>query len=293
MHSRMTATSATTLGLKTLGLTAVAMCAFAANSIFCRLALAQTTIDPATFTVVRIAAGALILSALSFVGGRRSVGGSWSGAAALLGYAACFSVAYVSLTAATGALLLFGAVQATMILRGLFTGERLSMMQTCGLGVAVAGLLVLLAPGIAAPNLIGAALMIAAGIAWGIYSLLGRASSDALGTTAGNFLRAAPMSLPLLLVATPHWDAQGMIWATLSGALASGVGYAIWYAALPGLSSTRAATVQLSVPVITALSGSVILGEALTLRLLIASAAVLGGIALVVLGRDLAAGNKR
>lgn len=267
----------------------LAMCAFAANSVFCRLALANTAIDPATFTAIRLGAGAAILPVLAYATGERGVGGSWTGALALLVYAVFFSFAYVSLTTATGALLLFGAVQATMILSGLLSGERLRLLQWTGFALAVAGLLALLAPGASAPAPLGAALMLAAGIAWGVYSLLGRGAGSPLATTAGNFVRAAPLSLAALLLVRPQFDAWGMLWAVLSGALASGVGYALWYAALPHLTATRAASIQLSVPVIAALGGIVVLGETLTLRLVLASATVLGGIALVLRGR--ATGN--
>lgn len=272
---------------RTLTLTAVAMAAFAANSVLCRLALAHTAIDPALFTLVRIVSGAATLWVLVLSAGRgRRIGGSWQGALALLAYAACFSFAYVSLNAGIGALLLFAAVQATMILWGLLRGERLVPLQWIGLAGAMAGLVLLLAPGVSAPEPAGAALMVVAGIAWGAYSLQGRGSADPLGANAGNFLRAAPPAALLALVAFGGgWDTAGLAYAVLSGALASGVGYAIWYAALPGLTAARAASVQLSVPVITALGGVMLLGEPVTLRLAVASAAVLGGIALVLRGR--------
>lgn len=271
---------------RTAGLTAVSMLAFAANSVLCRMALSQTAIDPAGFTLTRIASGAATLWLLTVLAGRgrHRVGGSWRGAFALFAYAAAFSFAYVSLTAGTGALLLFGAVQATMIARGLMAGERLKPIQWLGLGSALAGLVVLVAPGVTAPEPLGALLMAAAGVAWGAYSLLGRGSTDPLGATAGNFLRAAPMALALAvpLIASLNPDPMGLVYGLLSGAVASGLGYALWYSALPGLTATRAASVQLSVPVITALAGTLLLGEALTLRLGLASVAVLGGIALVV-----------
>lgn len=267
------------------------MCAFAANSIFCRLALAHTRMDPAAFTLVRMASGALVLSVLAYLAGARQVHGSWQAAILLLAYAVCFSFAYVWLTVGTGALLLFGAVQVTMIARGLVGGERLGAAQWVGLVVAITGLFALLAPGVSAPSPAGALLMTAAGVAWGGYSLLGRAGRDALATTAGNFVRSLPLALPLLALAQA-WDAEGMLWAALSGAVASGVGYAIWYAALPGLSAARAASIQLSVPVIAALSGVALLGEPLSLRLLIASAAVLGGVGLVMWGRARSAASQ-
>ena len=210
--------------------------------------------------------------------------GNWPSALALFAYAAAFSYAYVSLPAATGALLLFGAVQATMIGYGLWLGERLLLRQWLGLLCAFAGLGGLLLPGLSAPPPVGAALMLGAGVAWGVYSLRGRATGDPTRVTSGNFLRAAPMAV-LLSLATVRWsavDLAGLGYALASGALASGVGYAVWYTALRGLKATSAATLQLSVPVLAALGGIVFLGEAVTGRLLLASAAILGGIALVM-----------
>lgn len=277
-------------------LTVLAMLAFAANSILCRLALTQTAIDPAGFTLVRIASGAASLWLIARATGHAKAGaGSWRGAAALLAYAAAFSFAYLTMTAGTGALLLFGAVQATMILVGLYRGERLVPLQWGGLALALGGLALLLAPGLSAPDPLGALLMVVAGSAWGIYSLLGRASRDPIATTAGNFLRAAPMAAVLALLAALagplsggglRWDQGGLVYAVLSGALASGVGYSIWYAALPALTAARAASVQLSVPVITALVAVLALGERITPVLAVSSVAVLGGIALVILGKS-------
>lgn len=270
----------------TLSLTALAMIAFAGNSLLCRLALQQTAIDPASFTTVRIVAGALTLWLIVRLrSSNHSAAGSWPSALALFTYAAAFSYAYVSLPAATGALLLFGAVQASMIGYGLWAGERLRLRQTTGLALALGGLVGLLLPGLSAPPLSGALLMLGAGVAWGAYSLRGKGAGDATGVTAGNFLRAVPMALLLGLAALP-WsslDVAGFCYAVASGALASGVGYAVWYMALRGLKATSAATVQLSVPVITALGGIVFLGETISWRLLIASAAILGGIALVII----------
>ncbi|CAO3361862.1 DMT family transporter [Azospirillum melinis] len=277
-------------------LTLLVMLAFAANSILCRLALTQTAIDPAGFTLVRIASGAASLWLIARATGHaKAVAGSWRGAAALLAYAAAFSFAYLTMIAGTGALLLFGAVQATMILVGLYRGERLVPLQWGGLALALGGLALLLAPGLSAPDPLGALLMVVAGAAWGIYSLLGRASRDPFATTAGNFLRAAPMAAVLALpaaLAGPlsggglRWDQGGLVYAVLSGALASGVGYSIWYAALPALTAARAASVQLSVPVITALVAVLALGERITPVLAVSSVAVLGGIALVILGKS-------
>ena len=272
---------------RTIALTAVAMLAFAANSILCRLALAETNIDPASFTIVRIASGAAMLWAIAAIARRgKAVGGSWSAAIALFAYAAAFSFAYVSLAAGVGALLLFGAVQATMVIAGIVRGDHPTPQQWLGLAIALAGLIALVAPGVSAPPLFGAVLMLAAGAAWGAYSILGRRSANSLAATAGNFFRASPIALvlavPAFLGAHP---VAGLLYAVLSGAGSSGLGYAIWYAALPGLSPAEGASVQLSVPVITALAGAAFLSEPITLRLTLASAAVLGGIALVITGR--------
>ncbi|MCW2245885.1 drug/metabolite transporter (DMT)-like permease [Azospirillum fermentarium] len=274
------------------GLTALAMMAFAANSILCRLALKGTGIDAASFTTLRILSGAVVLGLLAWrAGGQTRVGGSWASGLALLAYAAAFSFAYITLPAGSGALLLFGAVQVTMIVSGLVGGERPGMMQAAGLALAAAGLVALVLPGVSAPPLLGSALMIAAGIAWGVYSLRGRKSREpALIATAGNFIRAVPMALAVLAAALlvdaggVRVDGPGVVYALLSGAVASGMGYALWYATLPLLTATRAASVQLSVPVITALAGVPLLGEPLSLRLVLASVAVLGGIALVITG---------
>ena len=268
-------------------LTSVAMIAFASNSVLCRLALAKTGIDPASFTLTRLASGAAMLAAISFATGHVGArAGSWKAALALFAYAAAFSFAYVSIPAGAGALLLFGAVQATMIIAGLLRGERLRGLQWFGLAIALVGLAALVAPGVSSPPPIGAGLMIAAGIAWGVYSLLGRCGLDPLAATAGNFLRATPMALALVLpMISGAQPLSGLIYAALSGALASGVGYAIWYAALPSLTAAQGASVQLSVPVITAIGGALFLGEPLTVRLMISSLVVLGGIAFVILSR--------
>jgi drug/metabolite transporter (DMT)-like permease len=279
---------------KIFSLTLLAMMAFAGNSLLCRVALKNTSIDAASFTSIRIIAGALTLWLIMRMrastpgGGNATTHGSWPSAFALFAYAACFSFAYISLSAATGALLLFGAVQCTMISYGFWNGERFSVRQWAGLLCAFGGLAGLLLPGITAPPLWGSALMLSAGVAWGVYSLRGRKAGDATAVTTGNFLRAVPITIALSMivyVAAPQTnsiDVMGAAYAIASGALASGVGYAIWYTALHGLKATTAATVQLSVPVIAAMGGIVFLGEAITMRLVIASAAILGGIALVI-----------
>jgi drug/metabolite transporter (DMT)-like permease len=269
--------------------TVLAMLAFAGNSLLCRVALRDTGIDAASFTGVRLLSGSLMLWLLAGLRGRRVAGsGSFLSACALFVYAAGFSFAYLGLSAATGALLLFAAVQATMTGVGLWRGERLDARQLAGLVLAAGGLVGLLLPGLSAPPLPASALMLLAGAAWGVYSLRGRGAGDPLQVTAGNFLRTLPVTAVLSLLlwrhATP--DVAGTGYAVASGALASGIGYALWYAALPGLRATSAATVQLSVPVLAAAGGIVLLGEPLTLRLVGASAAILGGIALVIVRRQ-------
>ena len=266
--------------------TVLALVAFAGNSLLCREALAHTHIDAASFTTVRLLSGAVALWSLVWVrGGARTGRGNWLSALALFAYAGGFSFSYLHLTAAAGALLLFGAVQTTMIGYGIWSGERLRWLQMIGLVLACGGLVGLLLPGLSAPPLTGALLMLGAGAAWGIYSLRGKGGGDSLKVTAGNFMRTVPMALVLSLLLAPRssLDPAGLGYAFLSGALTSGVGYAIWYTALPSLTSTTAATVQLSVPILAAAGGVFFLGESLTLRLLVASLAIIGGIALVVL----------
>lgn len=289
--------------IRTALLTLLALVGFAANSILNRWALAGGAIDPTSFATLRLASGAAALWLLVVVLRlrRRAPGltvappgraaGSWRAATALFLYAVPFSLAYVTLSAGTGALVLFGAVQVTMIGVGLHQGERPKPIEWAGLAVALGGLAYLVAPGLAAPSPVGAALMATAGVAWGVYSLLGRGGGDPLATTAGNFLRAAPLALLVTLVvgllAAPRLSATGtgVTLAMVSGALTSGVAYALWYAALPRLSATAAATVQLSVPVLAALGGVGFLGEAVTLRLTVASVLVLGGVGWALAGR--------
>lgn len=266
-------------------LTLLTMVAFAANSLLCRAALADTAIDAATFTSLRLISGAVVLWLITRRGPRgRSGTGNWTSALALFVYAAAFSFAYISLPASTGALLLFGSVQATMIGYGLWKGERFQVIQWFGFGVALAGLVALLLPGLSAPPLWGAVLMLGSGVAWGVYSLRGRGAGHPIRVTAGNFLRTVPITILLSVVMARQasFDAAGVGYALASGALTSGLGYAIWYTALPALKATTAATVQLSVPVIAALGGALLLGEALSLRLAVATVAILGGIALVI-----------
>ncbi len=271
---------------RVVALTILALLAFAGNSLLCRAALSRTHIDAASFTTVRLLAGALALWVMvALRGGAGNGKGSLWSALALFAYAAGFSFSYLHLSAAAGALLLFGAVQATMIGYGLWSGERLRPVQLAGLLLALAGLAGLLLPGFSAPPLASALLMLGAGMAWGIYSIRGKGAGDALKVTAGNFLLALPMALAisLLLLRDASFDPPGIGYAVLSGALTSGLGYAIWYTALPFLKSTTAAAVQLGVPVLAALGGVAVLDEPMTPRLVAASIAIIGGIALVVL----------
>jgi len=267
-------------------LTFLAMMAFAGNSLLCRAALKDSAMDAASFTTIRLVSGALTLWVVVRAGRRTGeVGGNWLSALALFAYAAGFSFAYLSLPAASGALLLFGAVQATMIGHGVWSGERFRKLQLFGLVLALSGLTGLLLPGLSAPPLAGSLLMLGAGVAWGVYSLRGRGRGDPTRVTAGNFLRAAPIAaaLSVFMVNQVSVDAAGFWYALASGVLTSAVGYAIWYTVLPALKATSAATVQLSVPVIAALGGVALLGEEITLRLVLTSLAILGGIAMVIL----------
>lgn len=268
--------------------TLLAMLAFAGNSLLCRAALRDTGIDAGSFTGIRILSGAFtlwLIVALRAPASTTGGAGNWPSALALFAYAAAFSYAYIGLPTGTGALLLFGAVQATMIGFGLWRGERLGAHQNAGLALACVGLIGLVLPGLSAPPWPSALLMLSAGVAWGVYSLRGRGTGDPTRVTAGNFLRATVPALALAVIALPQasLDGPGIGYAVASGALTSGLGYAVWYAAVRQLRATTAATVQLSVPVIAALGGSALLGEPLTFRLLLASIAILGGIALVIL----------
>jgi drug/metabolite transporter (DMT)-like permease len=273
-------------GMRVVILTLLAMVAFASNSLLCRLALRQTTIDAASFTLIRLLSGVIALWLIVIT---RKPGwtttGNWTSALALFAYAAAFSFAYISLSVGTGALLLFGMVQATMIFWGLRKGERLNARQWFGLAIALGGLVALVFPGLSAPPIGGALLMTGAGIAWGIYSLRGKGAGDPTSVTAGNFWRSVVFAavLSMALLRWTNLDPAGIRYAIVSGAIASGVGYVIWYSALPGLKATTAATVQLSVPVLAAVGGILFLSESITLRLLLASLLILGGIGLVII----------
>lgn len=278
------------MSVQTVLLTSLAMVAFASNSLLNRLALGQDAIDPVSYTTIRLSSGAamlFLLASLQRKTGQPILRGSWISAAFLFLYAVCFSFAYLSLSAGTGALILFGSVQVTMIVLALRGGERPLWLEWAGLFLALGGLVYLVFPGLTAPSPIGSGLMAVAGVAWGFYTLRGRGSGNPLGDTAGNFVHAVPMVLIVLLISFGNISvsSSGVMYAVLSGALASGVGYVIWYAALRGLTATRAATVQLSVPVIAAWGGVAFLAENVSARLVIAGMLILGGIALAVTSR--------
>jgi drug/metabolite transporter (DMT)-like permease len=274
---------------RTAVLTAGAMLAFAANSLFCRLALGPQLIDPASFAAARVLSAALTLAVIVLprwrARGRNP--GDWRAATALFAYLVGFSFAYRSISAGTGALILFGAAQLTMIGAALRAGEAFPPRARIGFALAVAGLVVLVLPGVTAPDRIGAVLMGVAGLAWGVYSLLGRKAGDPLEATANNFIYLVPLVAVLCLVSpnplTLSW--RGVALATASGAVASGLGYVVWYQAVQRLSALHAATVQLSVPVIAAVGGVILLSEHITFRLVVASVATLGGIATVLAAR--------
>jgi drug/metabolite transporter (DMT)-like permease len=295
--------------------TGIAMLAFAGNSILCRWALADSNIDPASFTVIRLVSGAVCLAGLVFIFKHKLIThsppqnqsspaafsnsanpanpsvkanpllhGSWLGALGLFTYAACFSFAYVSLNAATGALILFGSVQFTMITYSLVMGARLNLWQWLGFALAIFGLGILFLPSATTPDLLGGGLMMLAGIAWGGYSILGKKAGDPTLVTTGNFIRSSAFALVLVLFSLPYLslDPNGVVLALLSGAIASGMGYAIWYAVLPHHPTTTSASVQLSVPVVTTVIGVIVLGEALSAPMILASCAILGGIYMVI-----------
>jgi drug/metabolite transporter (DMT)-like permease len=268
--------------------TILALIAFAANSVLCRVALRNGAIDPASFSTIRFASGALtLLVVTSFTGKRTLPAGSWTSAGILFLYAIPFSFAYTRVSAAAGALILFGVVQLTMITAGLWKGERPRPLQWLGMGLSIVGLVYLLLPGFGTPSLSGAALMSLAGFAWGVYSLRGRGAASPLAQTTSNFVRSVPLifSVSLLTISQFHMEGIGALFAAASGVVASGAGYVIWYSALRGLTAARAAVVQLAVPILAAAGGVTFLGEVLSPRLIIASAMVLGGIALAIGGQ--------
>ena len=278
--------------MKTPLLTISALVAFAANSVLCRAALGGRTIDAASFNSLRLLSGAcaLLLVTASLNKSLPSLGrrpDKLTPALLLFLYAAAFSFAYTGLTTGTGALILFGSVQATMLAAALRSGERPHAFEWAGLALAIGGLVYLVSPGLAAPPPLNSALMAVAGISWGLYSLVGRGARDPLADTTNNFVLALPLALAVNLLARDgaHVSAAGVTFAVLSGALASGIGYVVWYAALRGLTATRAATVQLAVPLLAAFGGVVLMSESLSLRLLVAAALILGGVALALSGR--------
>lgn len=266
-------------------LTALAMLAFAANSVLARLAFATAGAEPLSYTGIRLAAGALTLAMLLAARSKFTIAGSWRGAASLFGYAIFFSIAYVLLGAGTGALILFASVQIGILGWAIYRGDRPSAPEWAGLAIALCGLVYLVSPGLVAPSPLGAGLMLVAGLCWAAYTLIGRGSASPLTDTAGNFLRAGPLALVLIACAAiVHPPTLGAaFYAILSGAVASGLGYAVWYAVLPQLSRTRAAIIQLSVPAIAAAGGVALIGEPLTPRLGIAGLAIIGGVAFALL----------
>ena len=278
--------------IKLVLLACLAMTAFAANSLLCRMALVETDIDPASFTFWRLTSGALMLTLLVVMRNQKPLQeGNMASAIALFVYAAGFSFAYISMTTGAGALLLFGAVQVTMISWGLFNGERMSALQWGGFLLALVGLILLLLPNAAVPQLSSALMMLAAGIAWGIYSLRGKGAKLPIEATAGNFIRATPLALVLLVIFWPggEFHAEGMAYAVASGAIASALGYALWYSILAHIPAVKAATLQLSVPVLAVFAGWLFLDETVTLRIILSSLAVLGGVAMVIWVKKIAA----
>ena len=271
--------------IKLVLLAALAMTAFAANSLLCRMALVETDIDPASFTFWRLTSGALMLTLLVVMRNQKPLQeGNMASAIALFVYAAGFSFAYISMTTGAGALLLFGAVQVTMISWGLFKGERMSALQWGGFLFALIGLILLLLPNAAVPQLSSALMMLAAGIAWGVYSLKGKGAKFPIEATAGNFIRSTPLALVFLVIFWPggEFHAEGMAYAVASGAIASALGYALWYSILVHIAAIKAATLQLSVPVLAVFAGWLFLDEPVTLRIILSSLAVIGGVAMVI-----------
>jgi drug/metabolite transporter (DMT)-like permease len=275
--------------IKPFVLTTLALNAFAANSVLCRLALGEKAIDAAGFTFIRLLSGAFVLLCILTLSGNKKTTskGSWSAALMLFLYAATFSFAYLTLSTGTGALILFGSVQITMIFKSLLSGNRLLPIEWAGVVIAFSGIVYLVLPGVTAPSLSGFSLMTLAGIAWGLYTLKGRGSTNPLSDTTYNFLRSVPfvIALGLFFFRNAHISLEGIILAAISGSLTSGVGYTLWYSALRGLSATQAAVVQLSVPVIAGFGGVVFVSEQISLRLTLSALLTLGGILMVILGR--------
>ncbi len=276
--------------MKIILYTGFALAAFAFNSILCRLALGTNAIDAPGFTLIRLVSGAVTLFLISLFAAKKNAntkGGNWISAFFLFGYAICFSFAYLNLTTATGALILFGCVQATMIFAALISGERPKFLEWIGLFFALGGLVYLVFPGLSAPPPISSFLMAIAGISWGFYTLRGRQSTNPLAETTGNFVRSIPLIVLTVLPFLPniYLTNRGILLAVLSGAIASGLGYSVWYAALKYHMATRAAILQLSVPALAAIGGIVFLSETISVRLTLATALIIGGIALAIAGR--------
>lgn len=276
--------------VKSTTVTALALIAFAANSVLCRLALGGNGIDASSFTIIRLLAGALVLFLILTLSNKKNNSpskGGWFAGTLLFLYAISFSFAYTTLDTGTGALILFGSVQITMILLSLIAGTRLHITEWIGVFIAFAGFVYMVLPGVSTPSFTGFSLMTVAGAAWGIYTLKGRGSKNPLADTTHNFLRTIPFVfiLAIITIKKSHYSLEGVLFAILSGAIASGVGYTIWYIALGGLSAIQAAAVQLSVPIIAASGGVIFLAEEITFRLTISALMILGGILFVVLGR--------
>ncbi len=285
-------------GAKTVVLTSITLVAFAGNSVLCRLALGAHAVDAASFTIIRLLSGAITLAVLTTIVRRKRglrLGGSWRASAALFLYAAAFSYAYITLDIGTGALILFGAVQTTMIAASLISGTRLRALEWIGTLIAFSGFLYLVLPNVTSPSLAGFVFMSVAGIAWGVYTLIGRSSAEPLNDTASNFVRSLPYAVVLVPLALVNLDlsAEGIAYAVVSGSLASGIGYALWYTALGGLSRLQAAIAQLLVPVIAAGGGIVFAGEVISLRFSIATVLVLGGIFITVYRRNRSSSTHR
>ena len=291
-QSSASASLSTTVSISTALLLLAAISAFAANSILCRLALAGGHIDALTFASVRLLSGAVVLTLILIARDPQPIIAIDPLATlALIVYALAFSVSYLGLEAGVGALLLFGAVQITMLSVSLYCGERLSRRGWLGFMLAVSGLIAYLQPGNNAAPLPAVGAMLLAGCAWGLYSLRGARGQDPVAATASNFLAAAPITVALAVIFSDGWHitSKGLVLAALSGAVTSGLGYVLWYHVVKRIPAFTAATVQLAVPIFAAVGGGIVLAEPLTMRLAFASLTVLGGIALVVKGRQRAA----
>jgi len=269
--------------VRTFMYTAFALIAFATNSVICRSALGHSTIDPASFTTLRLVSGVVVLWALARIFKKKTGvknSGSWGSATMLFLYAITFSYAYVNLSVSTGALILFGSVQATMILMGLWNGERPRVFEWLGLTIALAGLVYMVLPGLEAPPLSGVFLMTTAGISWGVYSIRGRGVNNPVAVTEDNFLRSVPFVFASSLFFLPSLEIskEGMFLAILSGGFTTAMGYVLWFSAIRNLTATRAASVQLFVPVIAAIGGVLFLSESITFRLILSTVLIVGGI---------------